>query len=121
MSDIAFPYAIDAAGRTALTDPDSHIRDLVEQALLTSPGERVNRPTFGTGLRQMVFAPNSAEVALATQFLIQSALQQWLGDLLLIEQVSVEAQDATLTILVQYVVRSTQQRETTQITTGPVT
>jgi phage baseplate assembly protein W len=120
MSNIAFPYAIDAAGRTTLTDRDRHIRDLVEQTLLTSPGERVNRPTFGTGLRQMVFAPNSAEVALATQFLIQSALQQWLGDLLLIEQVSVQAEDATLTILVQYVVRATEQRETTQITTGAV-
>ena len=81
----------------------------------------MNQPTFGTGLRQMVFAPNSPEVAMATQFLIQSALQQWLGDLLQIEQVSVEAEDATLTILVQYVVRATQQRETTLVkTAGPV-
>jgi len=118
MSDIAFPYSIDSAGRTALTDTASHVRDLVEQTLLTSQGERVNRPTFGTGLMQMTFAPNSAEVAMAIQFLIQGALQQWLGDLVRIEQVNVLAEDATLNVQVQYVVLATQQRETTQVVTG---
>ncbi|HWU79846.1 MAG TPA: GPW/gp25 family protein [Caulobacter sp.] len=118
MNQIAFPYSIDSAGRTALTDTASHIRDLVEQTLLTSQGERVNRPTFGTGLRQMTFAPNSAEVAMAIQFLIQGALQQWLGDLVQIEQVGVQSEDATLTVQVQYVVRATQQRETAQVITG---
>jgi len=120
MTNLAFPYSIDAAGRTAQTERDLHIRDLIEQTLLTSPGERVNRPTFGTGLRQMVFAPNSAEVAMATQYLIQGALQQFMGDLVVIEKVSVEAEDATLRILVQYVVRTSQQRETTLVTTGPI-
>ena len=118
MSHIAFPYWIDAAGRTAQTDTASHIRDLVEQTLLTAQGERVNRPTFGTGLRQMTFAPNSAEVAMAIQFLIQGALQQWLGDLVQIEQVEVQSEDAILTVQVKYVVRATQQRETTQVITG---
>jgi hypothetical protein len=42
---------------------DEHIRDLIEQVLFTSPGERVNRPDFGSGLRQLVFAPNSDERA----------------------------------------------------------
>ena len=48
--------------------------------LFTAPGERVNRPDFGSGLLQLVFAPNSDELAGATQFLVQGALQQWLGD-----------------------------------------
>jgi phage baseplate assembly protein W len=118
MTNIAFPYRIDSGGRTAQADIDSHIRELVEQTLLTAPGERVNRPGFGTGLRQLVFAPNSPEVALATQFLVQGALQQWLGELLQIDQVTVEAQDATLLVSVQYTVRRTQQRETVNVTTG---
>ena len=89
---IDYPFHLDGRGRTALTSDDDHIRDLIEQVLFTTPGERVNRPTFGTGLMQLVFAPNSDELATATQFLIQGALQQWLGDLIQIEAVQVESQ-----------------------------
>ena len=118
MINIAFPYRLDGGGRTAQADDDRHIRDLIEQTLFTAPGERVNRPTFGTGLKQLVFAPNSPEVATATQFLVQGALQQWLGDLIVIEQVRVEAEDATLNVLVQYVVRRTQQRQSATFSRG---
>jgi hypothetical protein len=104
-----------------LSDHNRHIRELIEQVLLTSPGERVNRPTFGTGLRQMVFAPNSSEVAMATQYLIQGALQQWMGDLVQVEAVSVASEEATLTVLVQYTVRATQQRETLRVMEGMAT
>jgi Bacteriophage baseplate protein W len=109
---IDFPFHPDRHGRTALTDTDGHIHDLVEQLLFTSPGERVNRPTFGSGLMQLVFAPNSDEVATATQFLVQGALQQWLGDLIQIEAVAVEsdADRGALRVMVQYVTRRTQQR-----------
>ena len=80
--DIDFPFHFDGRGRTAEAATDEHVRDLIEQVLFTSPGERVNRPTFGSGLMQLVFAPNSDELATATQFLVQAALQQWLGDLI---------------------------------------
>lgn len=116
--DIAYPYRFDGRGRTAQTVTDDHIRDLIEQTLFTSPGERVNRPTFGTGLRQLVFAPNSGELATATQFLVQGALQQWLGDLIQIEAVQVESQDATLNVKVQYLVRRTQQRQMVEFSRG---
>jgi len=109
--NIDFPFHFDSRGRTAATTTeDHHIRDLIEQVLFTSPGERVNRPDFGSGLLQMVFAPNSAELAATTQFLVQAALQQWLGDLILLEGVQVESIDATLQVTVQYVVRRNQQR-----------
>lgn len=111
---IDYPYHIDRRGRTAITGADDHIRDLIEQVLFTSPGERVNRPTFGSGVLQLVFAPNSDVLAAATQFTVQGALQQWLGDLILVEAVDVESVDATLSINVQYVVRRTQQRSTAQ-------
>jgi phage baseplate assembly protein W len=118
MSQIDYPYQIDGRGRTASADPDEHIRDLIEQVLFSAPGERVNRPTFGSGLMQIVFAPNSAELAATTQFLAQGALQQWLGDLIQLEDVLVENVDSTLRVTVQYVVRVTQQRQVAQFTRG---
>lgn len=107
---IDYPFRFDSRGRTAQTSADEHIRDLVEQVLFTSFGERVNRPTFGTGLMQLLFAPNDDALASATQLTVQGALQQWLGDLILVEAVNVENEEATLRVRVQYVVRRTQER-----------
>ena len=111
---IDYPYHFDSPGRTAATGQDEHIRDLIEQVLFTSPGERVNRPTFGSGLMQLVFAPNSDELATATQFLVQGALQQWLAELIQIEAVQVEHEGSSLRVTVQYVVRRNQQRRVAQ-------
>jgi uncharacterized protein len=115
---IDFPFRFDGRGRTAQADPDDHIRDLIEQVLFTSPGERVNRPTFGSGVLQLVFAPNDDVLATATQVTVQGALQQWLGELILVEDVSVESEDATLRVQVRYVVRLTQQRQVANFTRG---
>lgn len=109
---IDFPFHIDGRGRTAATGEDEHIRDMIEQLLFTVPGERVNRPDFGCGLLQLVFAPNSDELAAATQFLVQGTLQQWLGDLIQVEAVEVAHEDATLRVSVTYSVRRSQQRQT---------
>src|SRR5262245_10469457 len=114
--NVDFPFHFDDRRRTAATNDDEHIRDLIEQVLFTAPGERVNRPTFGSGLMQLVFAPNSEELAAATQFLVQGTLQQWLGDVIQVEAVQVESQDARLRVTVQYVVRLTQQRQIAEFT-----
>ena len=114
MANIDFPYHFDSRGRTAGTGDTDHIRDLIYQVLFTSPGERVNRPSFGSGLMQLVFAPNSDTLAATTQFLVQGALQQWLGDLIIVESVQVEADDGTLRVAIQYLVRRTQSRQTAQ-------
>ncbi len=111
MVQIDHPFHIDGRGRVAQTDQDTHIRDLIEQVLFTAPGERVNRPTFGSGLLQLVFAPNSDELATATQFLVQGALQQWLGELIQVEAVQVENGESTLEVTVQYIVRRRQERQ----------
>jgi hypothetical protein len=111
---INHPFHIDGRGRTAQAGQEAHIRQMIEQLLFTSPGERVNRPTFGTGLQQLVFAPNSSELATATEFMVQGALQEHLGQLIQVERVNVESQDATLHITVQYVVRRNQQRQVAQ-------
>ncbi len=107
--NLAYPYQLAPLGRTAETADEPHIRDLIEQVLFTLPGERVMRPTFGSGVAQLVFAPNSAELASATQMLIQSALQQWLGELIAVQGVRVEADDAVLSITVQYSIRRSDQ------------
>lgn len=118
MIQFDYPFHFDGRGRTAQTSYDDHIREMIEQVLFTSPGERVNRPTFGSGVLQLVFAPNSEELAATTQFLVQGSLQQWLGDLIQVEAVQVDAQDSTLQVKVQYTVRRTQQRQVAQFTRG---
>jgi phage baseplate assembly protein W len=110
MMNIDFPFHFDARGRTATTDVDDHIRDMIEQFLFTNPGERVNRPDFGSGLLQMVFAPNSPELAAALQHTIQAGLQRWLGDLIQVQRLEVTSEEATLRVVVEYVIRSTGER-----------
>lgn len=114
MRQIAYPYHIDNSGRTADVEYDQHIRQLIEQLLFTSPGERVNRPDFGTGLNQMVFAPNSDELATATEYLVQGALQQWLAELIHVESVQIKNIDSTLEITIQYLVLRDQERQIAQ-------
>jgi Bacteriophage baseplate protein W len=112
--NIDFPFRIDGRGRTASTDDGDHIRDMVEQILFTNPGERVNRPDFGSGMLQMVFQPNSVELAAALQFTLQAALQQTLGDRIQLQGVNVQNADSILQVTVQYAVRGDQQVRTAQ-------
>lgn len=100
-----FPLHLDGRGHTARTDGEDHVRDLIEQVLFTTPGERVNRPSFGTGLLQYVFLPNSEPLATATRAAVQGSLVQWLGDLIEVRDVDVVAEDSTLRVTVQYSVR----------------
>lgn len=109
--NLAFPFNFDMTGRTAATDVPSHVRDMIEQILFTSPGERVNRPTFGSGTAQLVFAPNSDVLATAQQNVIQASLQMWLSDLIRVQAVTVVAADTTLQITVDYVLLQTQEQQ----------
>jgi hypothetical protein len=118
MTQIDYPLHFDSRGRTAQADEEKHIRDLIEQVLFTTPGERVNRPTFGSGLLSLVFRPNNDELAATTQFLAQGALQQWLGDLIQVEEVKVETEEATLQVAVTYVIRRSQERHVAQFSRG---
>jgi Bacteriophage baseplate protein W len=110
--NIDFPFHFDNRGRTATTDDDDHIRDMIEEFLFTNPGERVNRPDFGSGLLQLVFAPNSPELAAALQVTIQAGLQRWLSDVILVQKVEVTSEDSTLRALIQYVVKRTNETQT---------
>jgi hypothetical protein len=111
---VDYPYHFDSRGRTAETTDEEHIRDLIEQVLFTTPGERVNRPTFGSGILQLIFAPNGQALAATAQMTVQGALQQWLGDLIQVEAVEVRSEDSTLRVLVQYTIRRNQQRRVSE-------
>ena len=113
--NIDFPLRFDGRGRTADVSDDDHIRDMIEQILLTAPGERVNRPTFGSGAQLLVFAPNSDTLASAMRMSIQAGLQTWLGDVIEVTDVQVESEDSTLRIEVRYVVRRTGETGTATI------
>jgi phage baseplate assembly protein W len=112
--NIDFAFQFDARGRTASTSDEDHIRDMIEQFLFTNPGERVNRPDFGSGLLQLVFAPNSPELAATLQVTIQAGLQRWLGDLIEVQKLEVTSEDSTLRVDLAYVIRRTQEQQTAQ-------
>lgn len=116
--NVAFPYDFDSRGRTADATHEEHIQQLMEQLLFTSPGERVNRPAFGSGLLRLVFEPNSPELAAATQLQVQGALQQWLGELIHVEAVEVISVEEKLQVQVHYRIRRTQQRRLAEFTRG---
>jgi phage baseplate assembly protein W len=105
--NIDFPFHFDPRGRTAEAADDDHVREMIEQLLFTSPGERVNRPDFGSGLQQLVFAPNSPELAAALQFTLQAALQRWLGDVIAVGTLGVSSEDASLRVDLSYTVLAT--------------
>jgi phage baseplate assembly protein W len=104
-----FPFHVDGRGRAALTNTDDHVRDLIMAVLFTSPGERVNVPDFGCGLRQLVFAPNSDFLASATEALVGAALDRWLADWIVVDRVEIVPQDEVLNIRISYRRRDTQQ------------
>ncbi len=114
MMQVSFPFRADSRGRTALTDQPGHIRDMVEQVLFTGLGERVNRPAFGCGLLQLVFQPNSEPLELAVQATVQAALNQWLGELIAVDTVTVVTTDATVRVTVGYTIRSNQESRVEQ-------
>ncbi len=115
--NIDYPFHLDGRHRTALAaDDDTHIREMIEQFLFTNPGERVNRPDFGSGLAQLVFGPNSPELATALQFTLQAGLNRWLGDIIEVRSVQAQANDSQLLVTLSYSVRRTGEGRTVQLT-----
>ncbi len=114
--NIAFPFQLDSRGRTAQASDPDHIRQMIEQLLFTDAGERVNRPDFGSGLRQLVYAPNSQELAATVQFTLQAALQRWLGDVIDVQELDVSSVDSSLTVNLVYEITLTGQKQTATMT-----
>ncbi len=110
---LEYPYRIDGAGRTATTDERRrYVRNLIEAVLFTSPGERVNRPEFGSGIRELLFDTNSEAIANATEFMVQSAIQRYLSELVVIESLEVTRNEGELRITLTYAMRDEAERVT---------
>ena len=108
MTEVDFPYHVDGRGRTAGTSEDDHLRDLIEQVLLTAPGERVMRPDFGAGLSRLVFEPNGPGLGAATRHLVEAALQRELGDRIAVQDLEVTQDEGVLSVSISYVALRTQ-------------
>jgi Bacteriophage baseplate protein W len=104
------PFHLDGAGRAATTKEEDHVRDMIHAVLFTSPGERVNRPDFGCGLKTLVFAPASDALAATTKVLVKGSLQKWLEDEIEVEDVEVQAEEAELVVTVVYRLREDGER-----------
>ncbi len=114
--NIAFPYHLDRRNQTATASYDDHIRQMLEQLLFTAPGERVNRPDFGCDVRNLVFGPNSPEVAAALQVTIGSSVQRWLGDVIAVSSLQVTAHESELNVQLNYQVLATGQAGAASLT-----
>lgn len=112
LTSFRFPFAVDAGlgGLARETDYAAHVDQLVRQVLFTNPGERINRPDFGCGIRRMVFAPASEAAASLARVAIFQALEKWLGTVIRTERVEVRAADETLEIELAYVVLARGER-----------
>lgn len=105
--DFQFPFQFDGDGQTATANREDHVYQMIEQVLFTNPGERLNRPDFGSGILQLIFTPNSDQLAATVEASILGALQRWLGDVISIQDLSVRSQDSNLSIAVAYQVLET--------------
>ncbi len=112
--DYAFPFAIAPASRQgAQSSYEDHMAQMIRQVLLTDPGERIDLPNFGAGLRRLIFAPLSDALAATTQMMIQQGLNQWLAGQIVVNQVLVTPPESTpvggeLQVLITYTLVETQ-------------
>lgn len=112
MTTVRFPFAIDdRLGRLAQEpDYEAYINQLIRQVLLTGKGERINRPTFGAGIKRLIFAPNSPATASLTQTIVYQALTTWLGSLIRTDNVQVTADNEQLNIAIAYTILARQEQ-----------
>jgi hypothetical protein len=106
------PFGIDPGLGEVTREPNyaAHVEQMMRQVLFTAPGERVNRPDFGCGLRRMVFAPNSVVAASLLKVQIRQALDKWLGTLIRVDDVVTHADGEVLRVTIVYLIKARQER-----------
>jgi len=108
IDSVRYPFAVDAGAGRLAQEPDyaQHVEQMIKQVLLTAPGERINRPDFGCGLRQMVFAPNSDAAAQLLRVMVQQAVERWLDSVITVDTVDVLATNEVLQVRLVYVLKA---------------
>ncbi|HET7882128.1 MAG TPA: GPW/gp25 family protein [Acetobacteraceae bacterium] len=122
-SDFAFPFRIDSAsGQAAQASYQDHVDQMIRQVLLTDPGERVCLPTFGAGLRRLLFAPINAQLKATAQLIVTQSLNTWLGNQITVQKVDVATPitdpgvpQGTVILTISYVLIETQSVRQTQV------
>ncbi len=111
-TQLDYPFGFDARGRSRLTGRQDHVRDLIEQVIFTAPGERLNRPEFGTPVKMLVFEGLTDTLAATTEQMVHGALLRWLDPVISVDAVSVVIEDSKLTLTVVYTIRGDDDRRT---------
>jgi phage baseplate assembly protein W len=108
----AFPVRLDERGQVAAVALEDAVRQAIWLVLSTAPGERAMRPTFGAGLADLVFAPNSPATQGLVSSAVRDALVEWEPriDVLDVAATPDPEQPARLLIEVDYAVRATNSR-----------
>jgi uncharacterized protein len=112
LDPIAFPLRVQPTGNTATCAPPEEVDALIRQLLFTDPGERLNRPTLGCGLIELIFDAISDELVAATQFQVQGALQQWLSTMVTVGAVTATRSGGELVVAVDYRLANASQWQT---------
>ena len=115
-TSFGFPFKIDAMGMVASIAGDDNIRGKIIQVLFTSPGERVNVPEFGCGLRDLLFDPNNTILAATTEFTVRKSLERWLGNEIMVEVVDVKSEEEKLIISIVYIRKDRLEKQAMKIT-----
>jgi uncharacterized protein len=122
--DYAMPFGIDTTSRqVSTTDYPSHVDQMIRQILLTEPGERVDLPQFGCGLRQLVFSPLSSDLAVNTEINVRQALGRWLAGVIDVGSVTALSSDdpggptepGTLAVTITYTLIDTATMHQTRV------
>ena len=115
-----YPFSVDEGlGRLAAqTDLAEHVEQMIKQVLFTDPGERINRPEFGCGIRRMVFALNSPEMASLAQVTIQQALDKWLINVLTVNKIEVSSENETMNINISYFLKVDKEQRYLNVEVG---
>lgn len=111
-TSIRYPIAINAGLGRLQEEPDFavHVDQMIRQVLFTSPGDRINRPDFGCGVKRLVFAPNSEVSASLAQVAIFESLKRWLEPVITVNDVKVKAANEVLEIRIVYLLKARQER-----------
>jgi phage baseplate assembly protein W len=105
---LAFPFRIGRDGRTAAPlDVLDHVRGELIQLLLTAPGERPFLPSFGAGLKRLVFERNDPVAAGIANATVSRNLSRWLGQRVSVESLKVKSVDSLLQVDLRYRVIAT--------------
>lgn len=106
-----YPFGIDTALGRLQEEPDyaKHVEQLIKQVIFTAPGERINRPDFGCGLKRMLFAPNNQVSATLAQVTVFEALKRWLSSAIMVDEVRVRAVDEKLEVRIAYTLKVRQE------------